>query len=171
MSPLTVFLLVFGLVTVITLLIAVKVVPTESALVVERLGHHPRMLTAGVHVLRPFMEHVRATVDLREQIARLAAQRAITSDNAAVLIEAAVMYKVTDPVKLVYGVGNVEEAIQQVAGSSMRDVIGARTGDEAMTSREALVTQAKATLAPHADQWGVEITNLEITSIERDYRG
>ena len=72
---------------VVALARAVRIVPQAVAVVVERLGRYSRTLDAGLHLLIPFVDRVRAAVDLREQVVSFPPQPVITSDNLVVSID------------------------------------------------------------------------------------
>nr|NLD40990.1 SPFH/Band 7/PHB domain protein [Actinomycetales bacterium] len=76
---------------------AVRIVPQAVALIVERLGKFQVVLYAGLHFLIPFIDRVRAGVDLREQVVSFAPQPVITSDNLVVSIDTVIYFQVTDP--------------------------------------------------------------------------
>ncbi len=90
--------LIVLLIFVITALVkAVRIVPQAVALIVERLGRYHKTLEPGLHLLVPFIDKVRAGVDLREQVVSFPPQPVITSDNLVVSIDTVIYFSVTDP--------------------------------------------------------------------------
>ena len=87
---------------IIALVRAVKIVPQAVAIIVERLGRYSRTLDAGLHLLIPFVDRVRAGVDLREQVVSFPPQPVITSDNLVVSIDTVIYFQVTEPKSAVY---------------------------------------------------------------------
>ncbi|HET7820825.1 MAG TPA: SPFH domain-containing protein, partial [Ornithinibacter sp.] len=74
-------LLLLALFVIIVLVRTVKIVPQQTALIIERLGRYSRTLEPGLHLLVPFVDVVRANIDLREQVVSFPPQPVITSDN------------------------------------------------------------------------------------------
>ena len=85
-GPLIVLLLL-ALFAVIVLVRTVRVVPQQTALIIERLGRYSRTLEGGLHFLVPFVDIVRANIDQREQVVSFPPQPVITSDNLVVSID------------------------------------------------------------------------------------
>ena len=77
----------------------------RSSGVVERLGRYSRTLPAGLHVLVPFLDHLRPFVDMREQVVTFPPQPVITEDNVTISIDIVIYYQITDAVRATYEVG------------------------------------------------------------------
>jgi regulator of protease activity HflC (stomatin/prohibitin superfamily) len=90
------------------------------AYVVERLGSYSRTLDAGLNSLVPFVDRVRARVDLREQVVSFAPQPVITEDNLVVHIDTVVYFQVTDPRAAAYEIANFIQAIEQLTVTTLR---------------------------------------------------
>ena len=82
---------------VVTVVKSVVVIPQASASVVERLGRYRNTLNPGLNFLVPFIDRVRAEIDLREQVKTFQPQSVITKDNLTVEIDTVVFYQVTNP--------------------------------------------------------------------------
>ena len=124
----TILLVVIGLVVlfvVVAMLRAVRIVPQSYAIIVERLGKFQAEYFAGLHLLMPFIDRVRTTVDLREQVVSFPPQPVITSDNVQVNIDSVIYYQVTDPKRATYEISNYLQAIEQLTVTTLRNVIGA----------------------------------------------
>ena len=89
-------LLLFLLLAVIVVVRTVRIVPQQTAQLVERLGRYSRTLEGGIHFLVPFVDKVRANIDLREQVVSFPPQPVITSDNLVVNIDTVIYYSVID---------------------------------------------------------------------------
>ena len=89
---------------------------------VERLGRYSRTLDAGLHLLIPFVDRVRAGVDLREQVVSFPPQPVITSDNLVVSIDTVIYFQVTDPKSAVYEIANYIQGIEQLTVTTLRNV-------------------------------------------------
>ena len=98
MTPAGAALVVLGLLVVFIVVVifrTVKIVPQQVSLIIERLGKFSRTLEGGLHFLVPFVDKVRANVDLREQVVSFPPQPVITSDNLVVNIDTVIYYFVT----------------------------------------------------------------------------
>ena len=102
----------------------VRFVPQARAYVVERLGSYSRTLDAGLNSVVPFIDRVRARVDLREQVVSFAPQPVITEDNLVVHIDTVLYFQVTDPRAATYEIANFIQAIEQLTVTTLRNVIG-----------------------------------------------
>jgi len=128
MSPQGVATLVVLLLVVVFALVVlartIRIVPQATAQLIERLGRFSRTLDAGLHLLVPFVDRVRATVDLREQVVSFPPQPVITSDNLVVSIDTVIYFQVTDPKSAVYEIFNYIQGIEQLTVTTLRNVIG-----------------------------------------------
>jgi regulator of protease activity HflC (stomatin/prohibitin superfamily) len=88
----------------IVLIKAVKIVPQKQVKIIERLGKYHRTAEAGLNTIFPFLDSVRETIDLREQITKIEPQPVITRDNVTMEVDAVIYYVVMDPVRAVYEV-------------------------------------------------------------------
>ena len=141
------------------------VVPQQSAFVVETLGRYSRTLSAGFHVLVPFVDRVAYRHTLKEQPIDVPEQVCITRDNVQVAIDGILYMQVLDPRQASYGVSNHMFAISQLAQTALRSEIGKidldRTFEERSTINGLLVTELdKASAA-----WGVKVLRYEIKKI------
>ena len=95
-NPATVVLLLLALFVLVGVIRSVRIVPQQMAVIIERLGSYSRTLDDGLHLLVPFVDRVRDTIDLREQVVTFPPQPVITSDNLVVSIDTVIYYTVTD---------------------------------------------------------------------------
>lgn len=153
---------------VILVLIArnvVRIVPQNSAFVIERLGKYTNTLEAGFHVLIPFIDRVAYKHSLKEFAIDVPAQQAITKDNVPLGVDGVLYLRVMDPKSASYGVENLRFAITQLAQTTMRAEIGKITLDETFESREninAIVTNA---IDEASESWGTKVLRYEIKDI------
>ena len=87
-----VVLLLLVIFVVILIFRTIRIVPQQTALIIERLGKFSRTLEGGLHILVPFVDKVRANVDLREQVVSFPPQPVITSDNLVVSIDTVIYF-------------------------------------------------------------------------------
>src|ERR1700683_1158539 len=121
---LIVVLAFFAFAVIIVLTAAAKVVPQQEAWVVERLGRYEKTLTAGLHLLMPFVESVRYRHPLKEQIITVDEQDCITKDNVLIKVDAVLYFQIIDPVKASYGIADAELGIVQLSQTTVRSEIG-----------------------------------------------
>ncbi len=161
--------IVLGLVllfVVIALVRAVRIVPQAVAIIVERLGRYSRTLDAGLHLLIPFVDRVRAGVDLREQVVSFPPQPVITSDNLVVSIDTVIYFQVTEPKSAVYEIANYIQGIEQLTVTTLRNVVGSMDLEQTLTSRDQINGQLRGVLDEATGRWGVRVNRVELKSID-----
>ncbi len=163
-GPLILGLLVFF--ALVILLKSVQVVPQKQVKLIERLGKFHKKAEAGLNVILPFFDAVRATIDLREQITQIEPQPVITRDNVTMEVDAVIYYVVADPIRATYEVQNLKWGIEQLTLSGLRNVIGALDLDHTLTSRDTINTQLRAALDAATQQWGVKVMRVELKNID-----
>jgi regulator of protease activity HflC (stomatin/prohibitin superfamily) len=144
----------------------VRIVPQARAGVVERLGRYHRTLNPGMTVLVPFVDRLRPLIDLREQVVSFAPQPVITEDNLVVQIDTVLYYTVNDARSVTYEVANPLQAIEQITVTTLRNVIGSLSLEQALTSRDHINAQLRGVLDEATNKWGVRITRVELKSID-----
>ena len=161
-----VILLLLALFIIIAIFRAVRIVPQSYAIIVERLGKFQAEYGAGMHFLMPFIDRVRNTVDLREQVVSFPPQPVITSDNLVVSIDSVIYYQVTDPMRATYEISNYLQAIEQLTVTTLRNVIGAMDLEQTLTSRDQINGQLRGVLDQATGRWGIRVGNVELKSID-----
>ena len=150
----------------VVLLKSVQVVPQKQVKLIERLGKFHKKAEAGLNIILPFFDAVRATIDLREQITQIEPQPVITRDNVTMEVDAVIYYVVADPIRATYEVQNLKWGIEQLTLSGLRNVIGALDLDHTLTSRDTINTQLRAALDAATQQWGVKVMRVELKNID-----
>lgn len=161
-----VLLAILVIFVVVTLARAVRVVPQTVALLVERLGRYHRTLDAGLHLIIPFIDRVRAGVDLREQVVSFPPQPVITSDNLVVSIDTVIYFQVTEPKSAVYEIANYITGIEQLTVTTLRNVIGSMDLEQTLTSRDQINGQLRGVLDEATGKWGIRVNRVELKSID-----
>jgi regulator of protease activity HflC (stomatin/prohibitin superfamily) len=151
---------------VVALVRAVRIVPQASNVIVERLGRYSRTLQPGLNILVPFMDRVRATVDLRERVVAFPPQPVITSDNLVVSIDTVIYFQVTEPKSATYEIANYIQAIEQLTVTTLRNVVGSMDLEQTLTSRDQINGQLRGVLDEATGRWGVRINRVELRSID-----
>lgn len=145
---------------------AVRIVPQAVALIVERLGRYQSTLYAGLHFLIPFIDRVRAGVDLREQVVSFEPQPVITSDNLVVSIDTVIYFQVTDPKSATYEIANYITGIEQLTVTTLRNVIGSMDLEQTLTSRDQINGQLRGVLDEATGRWGIRVNRVELKAID-----
>jgi regulator of protease activity HflC (stomatin/prohibitin superfamily) len=143
-----------------------KVVPTQMAFVVQRLGKYKKTLEAGFHILVPILDKVAYKHSLKEMAIDVPPQTCITKDNISVEIDGVLYLRVIDPVKASYGIRDYRFAITQLAQTTMRSEIGKLDLDVTFESRDNINSSIVASVDEASDPWGIKVTRYEIKNIE-----
>ena len=109
---------------VVILAINIKIVPQATASVIECLGKYKATWHTGLHFKIPFVERIVKRVSLMEQIEDFAPQLVITKDNVVMQVDTVVFYQITDPKLYTYGAAEPIRAIQLLAATTIRNIIG-----------------------------------------------
>jgi regulator of protease activity HflC (stomatin/prohibitin superfamily) len=162
-------LIVLGVVAlfiVVTLARTIRVIPQARAGVVERFGRYSRTLNPGLVLVVPFVDRVRRTVDLREQVVSFPPQPVITQDNVVVNVETVIYFQITDPKSATYEIADSLQAIDLLSVTTLRNVIGAMTLDQTLTSRDSVNDQLRGILDEATGKWGIRIHRVELKAID-----
>ncbi len=160
-------LIFFGvaIIVVIVLLRTIKIVPQKQVKIIERLGKYHRIAEAGLNTIVPFLDAVRDTIDLREQITKIEPQSVITRDNVTMEVDAVIYFLIADPVRATYEVQNLRWGLEQRTLSALRNVIGQLDLDHTLASRDTTNAQLRGALDTATRQWGVKVMRIELTTI------
>ena len=150
----------------VVLLKSVQVVPQKQVKLIERLGKFSRTLEGGLHFLVPFVDKVRASVDLREQVVSFTPQPVITSDNLVVNIDTVIYYSVIDSKSAVYEIANFIQGIEQLTVTTLRNVIGSLDLEQTLTSRDQINAQLRGVLDEATGKWGIRVNRVELKAID-----
>jgi len=161
-----IFLAALVVFVVVALFKMVRVVPQATALIIERLGRYKSTFEPGLHWLVPFIDKVRAGVDLREQVVSFPPQPVITSDNLVVSIDTVIYFQVTEPRSAVYEIANYITGIEQLTVTTLRNVVGSMDLEQTLTSRDQINGQLRGVLDEATGRWGVRVNRVELKSID-----
>ena len=163
-------LIVAGVVFLFVVLViarAVRIVPQANAGIVERLGRFNRTLQPGLHFMVPFMDKLRKPlVDMREQVVTFQPQPVITQDNVTISIDTVFYFTITDPFRSTYEVANLLLAVEQLTITTLRNVIGSLSLEEALTSRDKINSDLRIVLDEATERWGIRVNRIELKSID-----
>jgi len=161
-----IILAVVAVVVLITLAKTIRIVPQAQSAVVERLGRYSRTLTPGLTLVVPFIDRIRALIDLREQVVSFPPQPVITEDNLVVNIDSVIYFQVTDAKSATYEIANYIQAIEQLTVTTLRNVIGGLALEKTLTSRDEINSQLRGVLDEATGKWGIRVNRVELKAID-----
>ena len=183
----TIIVGIIVLIVIIFVLRGVRIIPQAETWVIERLGKYNRTLESGINIIWPIIDrprviHTRHTIvdvdgntyvrnrttckiDLREQVYDFPKQSVITKDNVTTTINALLYFQIIDPVKAVYEIDNLQNAIEKLTQTTMRNVIGELELDETLPCRDTINSKLRAVLDEASNKWGVKVTRVELQDI------
>ncbi|MBQ5960105.1 MAG: SPFH/Band 7/PHB domain protein [Firmicutes bacterium] len=143
-----------------------RVVPQAHAYVIEHLGKFKCVWEAGLHLKMPFLERVSKKVSLKEQVLDFPPQPVITKDNIVLQLDSVVYCRVFDPQMFTYGVENPISGLQNLATTTLRNIVGEMELDQLLTSRDKINQKLEAVLDVATDPWGIKVTRVELKNIQ-----
>jgi regulator of protease activity HflC (stomatin/prohibitin superfamily) len=143
----------------------VRVVPQQSAFVVERFGRFHGTLEPGLNFIVPLFDRVAYRHSLKEVPLDVPEQVCITKDNTQLGVDGILYYQVTDPRLASYGSSNYVAAISQLAQTTLRSEIGKMELDKTFESRDEINRQIVASLDEAGRNWGIKVLRYEIKSL------
>ncbi len=183
-------LIILGIITIFVIIFTAKgmmIVEQAQAVVIERLGQYSRTLHSGINIIIPLMDKAKeiewryveempdgttayqkrkiSRIDLRETVYDFPKQNVITRDNVLTEINALLYFQITDPVKTVYEISNVPDAIEKLAQTTLRNVVGELNLDALLSSRDTINMKLRKILDEATDKWGVKINRVELQEI------
>ncbi len=164
-----------------------KIIQQAEVMVIERLGKYSRTLHSGINIIWPVIDkprnitwryvvegldgrkHIRfkerSRIDLRETVYDFPRQNVITKDNVSVQINAILYFQIMDPVKAIYEIENLPDAIEKLTQTTLRNVIGELELDESLSSRDTINSKLRMILDEATNKWGVKINRVELQDI------
>ncbi len=183
-------LIVLGVLALLIVIFAVKgflIIQQSETMVIERLGKYHRTLPYGINILWPLFDKPRQIewryvltdqtgktiirkqsvkrIDLRETVYDFPKQSVITKDNVVIELNALLYFQITNPVKSVYEIANLPDAIEKLTQTTLRNVIGELDLDETLSSRDTINSKLRAILDDASDKWGVKVNRVELQDI------
>jgi regulator of protease activity HflC (stomatin/prohibitin superfamily) len=184
--------IILGLIAVFVIVFAAfgfRIVQQSETMVIERLGKYNRTLPSGINIIWPIIDRPReimskyvsqsvkldgkstiinrltTRLDLRETVYEFPKQDVITKDNVGTEISAVIYFQITDPVKAVYEIANLPDAIEKLTQTTLRNVIGELDLDQTLTSRDTINAKLRAVLDEAGHKWGVKVNRVELQDI------
>lgn len=153
------------LVLIVKFFQSIRLVSTQSAHIVERLGKYHKTLEAGFHALIPFIDTVTFVQDLREEAIDVPPQDCFTGDEVKVEVDGVIYMSVVDPVKASYGIVNYRDAAVLLAQTTTRSVIGKLDLDRTFEERDVISARVVEVLDLAGVTWGIRVHRYEIKNI------
>lgn len=184
--PLIYFIPIFVFVFILLFQSTFLLVHEAEAVIIERFGKFDRILQPGLHLVIPFVEqprkilwttvtsyhneYIRKTsqeikIDVRECVYDFPKQNVITKDNVTMEITAILYYQIINPHAAVYEVYNLSEAIEKLAQTTLRNIIGSMDLDETLVSRDDINERLRTVLFEAATKWGVQVNRVELQEV------
>ena len=157
-------LFVIFILAVIFFFLSVKVVQEYDRGVIFFLGRCTGVRGPGLILLIPVFETM-VKVSLRTITMEIPSQKIITKDNVSIDIAAVAYFHIVDPKKSVIAIQNVEEAVNQISQTTVRNVVGQFVLDQLLSKTADINTQIKNVIDDHTEPWGVQVTAVEIKDI------
>ncbi len=161
-----VLLAVLVIFAIIVVAKSVALIPQAEAAVIERLGRYSKTVSGQLTLLLPFVDRIRARVDLRERVVSFPPQPVITEDNLTVNIDTVVYFQVTNPQAAVYQISNYIVGVEQLTTTTLRNVVGGMTLEQTLTSRDQINGQLRGVLDEATGRWGLRVARVELRSID-----
>src|SRR4030043_1201359 len=162
----TIVLIAILVILLATLAKSVTTIRQAEKGIVERFGRYKETLDPGLRFLVPFVDSLRARIDMRETVLDIEPQAVITKDNVGITVDAVVYYYVTDAKAVRYEVANFYVAMSKLAQTNLRNLVGDMSLDENLGWRERINSALRTTLDEATDKWGVKVTRVEVKEIE-----
>ncbi len=183
-SIISTFILIFAALIVIK---GIRIVKQSESMIIERLGKYSSTLQAGINIIIPIIDKPRIVqwryavedgqgrryvtyksrerIDLRETVFDFPKQSVITKDNVVTEINALIYFQIVDPVKSVYEINNLPNAIEKLTQTTLRNVIGELELDDCLASRDTINNKLRIILDDATNKWGVKVNRVELQDI------
>ena len=152
-------------VALLILLRSIRIANEWQRAVVLRLGRFDRLGGPGLYLVIPLLEQVTAIIDNRVQTTSITAEQALTRDTVAVGVDAIVFWQVTDARAAAINIANYREAIERVAQTTLREMIGSTDLQRLLSDRQAADEKLRASITSKTSTWGVAAVSVEIRDV------
>lgn len=183
----TITIIMLALFVIVYAALGFKIIQQSETMVIERLGRFHKTLPSGINIIWPIIDKPREImwryvkeglnkknvlvvtsvnkIDLRETVFDFPKQSVITKDNVVTEINAILFFQITDPVRSVYEISNLPDAIEKLTQTTLRNVIGEMDLDETLTSRDTINQKLRTVLDEATHKWGVKVNRVELQDI------
>ncbi len=143
----------------------IRIIPQARVGVIQRLGIYRRSADSGLAVVLPFVDKMLPLLDMREQVVSFPPQPVITSDNVTINVTSVIYYQIHSAKDASYQVTNLLMAMEQIAQTTLRNVMGSLSLDVSLTSRDEVNSRLRLVLDEVTEKWGVRVTRVELKDI------
>jgi regulator of protease activity HflC (stomatin/prohibitin superfamily) len=164
-KALIIVLVILAVLCLLGLALSIKIVKQYEKGVLFRFGRVLGARTPGFKMIIPFVD-ILHRVSLRIVTQPIQSQGIITRDNVSVDVSAVAYYRVVDAIKSVVAIENVRSAIDQIAQTTLRKVVGQHTLDETLSETDRINLDIRRILDVTTVEWGVEVTLVELKDIQ-----
>jgi regulator of protease activity HflC (stomatin/prohibitin superfamily) len=183
----TIIVSVIAVFVIIFAIAGFRVVQQGEVMIIERLGKYNRTLKSGINIIWPIIDkprnitwrfviegmdekkHIRfvqkSRIDMRETVYDFPKQNVITKDNVGLQINALLYFQIMDPVRAIYEIENLPDAIEKLTQTTLRNVIGELELDESLSSRDTINSKLRKILDEASNKWGVKVNRVELQDI------
>jgi regulator of protease activity HflC (stomatin/prohibitin superfamily) len=187
MNATTIILIVLAAFVIIFAASGIRIIQQSQTMIIERLGKYYRTLPSGINIIIPIIDKPRQIIfryvredydgrkmvtfkskdriDLRETVYDFPRQNVITKDNVGTEINALLYFQIMDPVKAMYEIENLPNAIEKLTQTTLRNVIGELDLDDTLTSRDTINSKLRLILDEATNKWGVKVNRVELQDI------
>ena len=165
LSAATIIIIAVIILVLLLIFTNIQIVPQAHEYILEVLGKYSATWKAGLHVKIPFFSKIVKKVTVKEQVLDTPPQPVITKDNVTMQIDAIVYYHIYDSKLFTYGASEPIVALSNLSATTLRNIIGGMTLDEALTSRDVINAKLTELLDVATDPWGIKVTRVELKNI------
>jgi regulator of protease activity HflC (stomatin/prohibitin superfamily) len=158
-------ILVIVVIALIILLRSVRIASEWQRAVILRLGRFDHVAGPGIYLVFPVIDSVTQVIDLRIRTTIITAEQALTRDTVAVGVDAIVFWQVENAETAAVRIADYQQAIEQVAQTSLREMIGATDLSRLLSDRKAADEQLRQTITAKTSTWGVTARSVEIKDV------
>lgn len=160
----------------------ISTIPQNHCRVIERFGKPVKVQRSGLAFKLPIIDHVRDVtsvwgaetnqkgvfIELSEQITDTSPRECFSQDNAKLMVDAVISWKIVDPIKAIYEVDHLHKSLLQAALNAIRSEIGTMPLDDALSARAMLNESVVSQLSETCAKWGLNILRVEIQELKTD---
>jgi regulator of protease activity HflC (stomatin/prohibitin superfamily) len=158
-------LAIIAVVVVLILIRSVRIAYEWQRAVILRLGRFHKVKGPGLYLVFPIIDTVAQVIDLRIRTTTITAEQALTRDTVAVGVDAIVFWHVEDAETAAVRIADYQQAIEQVAQTTLREMIGATDLSKLLSDRKAADEQLRQTISAKTSTWGVTARSVEIKDV------
>lgn len=158
-------LIVLAVVVLLVLARSVRIASEWQRAVILRLGRFHKVKGPGIYLVFPLIDAVAQIIDLRINTTMITAEQALTRDTVAVGVDAIVFWQVADAEAAAIRIADYKQAIERVAQTSLREMIGSTDLSKLLSDRKSADEQLRVTISGKTSTWGVTASSVEIKDV------